>query len=401
MSKPGRYYSGGQQQYSLVGNSAAFYGGNNHDNGLNHYDAPARNPFRDSASSLSRPTVADQNRYSSYESYRSPQGPRPNMSEHNRTRSYDSYYTPPPAIGGHARHSSYDAPYATPLTFDNLNALKGPGPSKPRKSGWSTRRKAIVWGGVAAVIVIIFIAVGVGVAVSKKSVPFTFELSNAKVTSSAAFDSGGATKVDVSNVNDGIGAGADEYTYYSGTADQFPTKDKWISFADMWTNNLPNIKQSCQNLKAGKDNTDTVNQEIYDAIQNRSAASFVDHRFVLAVILQESHGCPRVSSTTSSGGVKNPGLMQSHDGHSYVPQHSNESIVAMVQDGTQGTSKGDGLVQNLNLYGNLFSAARGYNSGYIPKSGNLSEAAGATACYCSDIANRLTGWVYATSKCSG
>ena len=73
----------------------------------------------------------------------------------------------------------------------------------------------------------------------------------------------------------------------------------------------------------------------------------------------------------------------------------------MVQDGTQGTASGNGLVQNLNIYGNAYSAARGYNSGYIPKSGNLSEAAGATACYVSDIANRLTGWVTAKSTCAG
>lgn len=39
------------------------------------------------------------------------------------------------------------------------------------------------------------------------------------------------------------------------------------------------------------------------------------------------------------------------------------------------------------------------NSGYVPNSGNLSEKAGATACYVSDIANRLTGWVYAKTKC--
>ena len=73
----------------------------------------------------------------------------------------------------------------------------------------------------------------------------------------------------------------------------------------------------------------------------------------------------------------------------------------MVQDGTQGTTDGAGLVQNLNLYGNPYSAARGYNSGYIPKSGDLSEAAGATACYVTDIANRLTGWVNAKSTCPG
>lgn len=38
-------------------------------------------------------------------------------------------------------------------------------------------------------------------------------------------------------------------------------------------------------------------------------------------------------------------------------------------------------------------------SGYVPNSGDLSEKAGATACYVSDIANRLTGWVRAESKC--
>ena len=142
---------------------------------------------------------------------------------------------------------------------------------------------------------------------------------------------------------------------------------------------------------------------IYSAIQNRSAASLVDHRVVLAFILQESHGCVHVGETTSISGVNNPGLMQSHDGHSYSPKHSNESILAMVQDGVQGThakeSGGDGIVQNMDWYGSPYSAARGYNSGYIPKNGNLSEASGATACYVSDIANRLTGWANATTKC--
>lgn len=86
--------------------------------------------------------------------------------------------------------------------------------------------------------------------------------------------------------------------------------------------------------------------------------------------------------------------MQSHDGHEWSSAHSNESIVAMVQDGTQGTDAGEGLAQNLNYYSNVYAASRGYNSGYIPKSGNLSEAAGATACYVSDVANRLVSLRY-------
>ncbi len=73
----------------------------------------------------------------------------------------------------------------------------------------------------------------------------------------------------------------------------------------------------------------------------------------------------------------------------------------MIQDGVQGTKSGVGLVQLLDTYGDPYSAARGYNSGYVPTSGDLSEAAGATACYVSDVANRLTGWVNAESTCPG
>lgn len=113
----------------------------------------------------------------------------------------------------------------------------------------------------------------------------------------------------------------------------------------------------------------------------------------------QTHGCSKVKPTTSYGGVNNPGLMQSHKGTEYNAKHYNQSIYDMVQDGTQGTRDGDGLVQNLIYYGNAYSAARGYNSGIQPLSGNLSEATGATACYVSDLANRLTGWVYAETKC--
>lgn len=91
--------------------------------------------------------------------------------------------------------------------------------------------------------------------------------------------------------------------------------------------------------------------------------------------------------------------MQSNQGTEFNKDHADQSIQDMVQDGVQGTKTGDGLVQNLNYYFNAYSAARGYNSGTIPLSGNLSEAAGATACYVSDVANRLTGWANATTKC--
>lgn len=262
------------------------------------------------------------------------------------------------------------------------------------------KRRRILYGCLGATLLLILIIV-VAVVVALKNKKYDYKPSFAHVTNAHAFKSGGATHNSVNDTSDGIGAGQDEYRYYSGSASEFPPSTSWVSFADMWRNNLNTMQNSCEWLDAGKNNSPEVIVDIFNAIQSRANASLVDHRFILAIILQESNGCVRVGSTTSSGGVNNPGLMQSHNGHEYSSSHSELSIMAMVQDGTQGTEHGAGLVQNLNRYGNPYSAARGYNSGYIPRNGNLSEAAGATACYVSDVANRLTGWVNAKSSCSG
>jgi len=92
--------------------------------------------------------------------------------------------------------------------------------------------------------------------------------------------------------------------------------------------------------------------------------------------------------------------MQSHDGAGFNPKDEHNSILHMVQDGTQGTGSGGGLTQAINEAGDLYSAARIYNSGAIASDGDLSNGNGATPCYVSDIANRPTGWVYAESPCS-
>lgn len=153
-------------------------------------------------------------------------------------------------------------------------------------------------------------------------------------------------------------------------------------------------------------------QAIYNAIQSVAAATKVDHRFILAVMMQESKGCVRVNTT--GNGVRNPGLMQDHDGpHScndggnvQVPCPDAE-IQGMIQDGTGGTAAGDGLAATLNQAEGLgktdaqgfYAAARIYNSGSIDPSGNLG-AGGSTHCYASDIANRLKGWVLAPDTCT-
>jgi len=135
----------------------------------------------------------------------------------------------------------------------------------------------------------------------------------------------------------------------------------------------------------------------------------VDHRFILATIIQESGGCVRVPTTDY--GIPNPGLMQDHNGVGTCNSDGKVSnpcpgatIFQMVTDGTAGTPDGDGLAQSINTSGwgtdaDFYRAARLYNSGAIDESGNL-QAGIATHCYSSDIANRLTGWVKAEHGCT-
>jgi hypothetical protein len=79
----------------------------------------------------------------------------------------------------------------------------------------------------------------------------------------------------------------------------------------------------------------------------------------------------------------------------------------MIFDGVGGTSTGDGLAEILNqlaVSGDdaqaYYRAARRYNTGSIAEDGNLDEGGHSTNCYASDVANRLTGWVWAESACS-
>ena len=150
---------------------------------------------------------------------------------------------------------------------------------------------------------------------------------------------------------------------------------------------------------------------IYDSIQQIATETKIDHRFILAVIMQESGGCVRVP--TSFGGVRNPGLMQDHNGdgtcnsditHQVQNPCPTGVITQMIREGSAGTSTGDGLAQCINQSGSsgalaFYKAARIYNSGSIDSSGDLCKGI-ATHCYASDIANRLTGWVYAAHTCN-
>jgi len=233
--------------------------------------------------------------------------------------------------------------------------------------------------------------------------------------------------------NDGTGAGTDAYHFFKGDGTTgWPGRTQWASFEDMFKANTPVISQSCSQFSQQNPSPAEI-KGIHDGINTVALETKVDHRFILAVIMQESKGCVRVWSTTSPGpdAVVNPGLMQDHDGKANCnanAQHAtggvvqnpcpNSTITQMIRDGTDGTAAGDGLAQTLNqaagtLTGTnststngtstsgtaFYRAARLYNSGAIAPSGDLGQGV-ATHCYASDIANRLVGWTGNNSTCT-
>lgn len=69
---------------------------------------------------------------------------------------------------------------------------------------------------------------------------------------------------------------------------------------------------SCQNIWSLPNDSGPEIDAIYDAIEEVARETLVVHRFILAVITQESLGCVRVH--TRDGGVRSPELMQDHGG---------------------------------------------------------------------------------------
>ncbi|CAO1604300.1 MAG: hypothetical protein LQ349_002758 [Xanthoria aureola] len=173
--------------------------------------------------------------------------------------------------------------------------------------------------------------------------------------------------------------GGGGYVNYSGPASAYPPRDKWASYDALWKQNRALMKFN---------DSDQEIAWIKEAIETVSRSSRVDVRAILCIIVQESGGNPRIPTTNN--GVRNPGLMQSHNGAEFNPARPKESILQMVRDGSEGTKDGDGLKQLLAKYGNYYEAFRGYNSGSVNK-GNLNDPVGATGDYVQKAANRLMG----------
>lgn len=203
----------------------------------------------------------------------------------------------------------------------------------------------------------------------------------------------------------------DSYNWYQGDGSEgqgWLSMNAWGSYDQLWDANLPLMRQSCGWNGWGADNSNDEINSINGAIQQVSGESGVDNRFILAIMMQESKGCVRVPTTNN--GVRNPGLMQSHDGSGSCAGQNpcpDSQILQMIRDGVSGTPAGAGVQGTISQaqqdtgdgsVRKFYAGARVYNSGSA-NYGNLNDGRGSTGCYSSDVANRLTGWTLAQSSC--
>lgn len=201
------------------------------------------------------------------------------------------------------------------------------------------------------------------------------------------------------------------YKHYTGDGSVqagWPNQSAWGSYDQLFNDNKPLMQQSCGNNGWGANNSADEINNINAAIKQVAGEAGVDSRFILAIVMQESVGCVRVPTTNN--GVRNPGLMQSHNGSGScagVNPCPKDKILQMIRDGTSGTSSGDGVKQTIakaakdtndNSVRKFYAGARVYNSGSA-NYGNLNDGRGSTPCYSQDVANRLTGWTLAPSDC--
>ncbi|KAI7354107.1 hypothetical protein KC354_g11254 [Hortaea werneckii] len=219
------------------------------------------------------------------------------------------------------------------------------------------------------------------------------------------------------------GYGLDTYTTFTGNGTVgagWPEMSEWVDFEYMFASNRANMQASCAAWNVPNDSDEEI-ADLKTAILDLASSTGVDARFILAIVMQESTGCVRVITTQYSH--FNPGLMQSHNGTGScntnmaalgLPGVESDGTVQtpcpyseihqMIEDGTAGTSSGDGLQQLLAAQTNtdvsrFYRTARAYNGGSVDPSGDLGRGC-CTLCYASDVANRLTGWVDAPHTCN-
>jgi hypothetical protein len=137
------------------------------------------------------------------------------------------------------------------------------------------------------------------------------------------------------------------YTGNGSIAAGWPAELTWVSFHDLWCINQHIIARSCSSDYNTTDNSDQEMQELQDAINVVSHETRVDHRFILAAIMQETKGCVRAATSISQDGIHNPGLLQdfkgiytcNSDGKILTPCPK-EQIVGMVREGGKSMLSG-------------------------------------------------------------
>jgi hypothetical protein len=121
-------------------------------------------------------------------------------------------------------------------------------------------------------------------------------------------------------------------------------------------------------------------------------------------MMQEFNRCVRnPTSISPNEQVRNPGLFQCADGDHTCNENGNiqipcpdEQILGMINGGVLGTASGEDMQQLVEEAGvddvsKYYRVLVLYNSVVLPESGNVGNGR-ATACYASDLANRLMGW---------
>ena len=161
----------------------------------------------------------------------------------------------------------------------------------------------------------------------------------------------GSAAVLTLNDNDGT-QGSDTYTLYTGDGSSWPPTSSWQSFSTMFDANTAIMSQSCTQWSQDNDSSQETD-DIRQAIEDAASATHLDHRFILAIMMQESNGCVRVPTT--GNGVTNPGLMQDHDGDGTCWNNGvgtnpcpSDEISLMISEGAAGTAAGDGLAATVN-----------------------------------------------------
>lgn len=114
----------------------------------------------------------------------------------------------------------------------------------------------------------------------------------------------------------------------------------WVSYNDLWTASLHDISRSCDTLYKVPNNSEQETQDLYDAIKTVAHESRVDHRFILAAVMQETKGCVRALTSESPDGIKNPGILQSFKGNHTCNEDGKvktpcprDEIIGMISEG--------------------------------------------------------------------